>query len=193
MDLAGINILSRQAHQAYQFEGRIEYNSFEYARVSQGSGEDVLEIGKSESLSIEFTLSMLQERSATKISANLPNIPQDPSALGANLDTSPEATADRIVDFATGFLGAFAQQHPELSEDEALMEFMDLIRSAIEEGFAQAREIIEAMNAMTGELDDTINQTYDLVQQKLDEFYDLIMQQIQAGQEANQETEVMAA
>jgi len=197
MNTGAVSSMGQSAIQAYQLSGRIEYESYEYARVSSSSGPggmtDVLELGRGEKITVEFSLSILQERTQSKIDARFPEssgigLPFDP-----NLDTSPGATAQRIVDFATGFFGVFRGQHTEMSDQEALNAFMDLIGGAIDEGFAQAREIIESLNAMTSELGDTIGQTYDLVQDKLQSFYDMIMEQLQAGGEAVDNMEVMAA
>lgn len=67
-----------------------------------------------------------------------------------------ENTSQRIVDFATSFYG--------IAESTG-KEYFHLIRSAIEEGFNQAREIL-------GELPDEVSEltkrTYELVMEKLD-------------------------
>ena len=67
-----------------------------------------------------------------------------------------ENTSQRIVDFAVSFMDIF---------EGSGNEFLDTIKSAIEEGFKQARE-------MLGELDDQvsslIDDTYSLVMDKLD-------------------------
>ena len=67
-----------------------------------------------------------------------------------------ENTSQRIVDFATSFLDVF-----EGSGDE----FLSMIKDAIDDGFAQARDIL-------GELPDTVNElvddTYSLAMKKLD-------------------------
>lgn len=62
---------------------------------------------------------------------------------------SPEAVSDRIVDFAKSISGG--------NKDK-----LDLLRDAIEEGFAQAKEF------MGGELPEISSKTYDMIQEKLD-------------------------
>ncbi len=39
-------------------------------------------------------------------------------AYDSGVDVSPEATAERILSFSTGFYGQYREQHPELSEPE---------------------------------------------------------------------------
>jgi hypothetical protein len=67
-----------------------------------------------------------------------------------------ENTSQRIVDFATSFLGAFKGSGEE---------FLSMIKDAIDKGFSQARDI-------TGDLPDPVaklvNNTHDLVMKKLD-------------------------
>ncbi|HNT35160.1 MAG TPA: DUF5610 domain-containing protein, partial [bacterium] len=161
MNAAAIGYSNDRAIQSYSLSGRLEYQSYEYAKVSRTNGAsgltDIVELGRGEKVSIEFTLSMVQERTQSKIAARLPEAPSTPGLPSfQGLDTSPEATAQRIVDFATAFLGAYKEQHPELGDVEALEEFMELIRGAIDEGFAQAKDIIDSLNALTPELNQTI-------------------------------------
>ncbi len=85
-------------------------------------------------------------------------------------DFSPEATAERIVNLATGFFGLYQQQNPDEAPDSALSNFLSTIRDAIDEGFEEAREILTSLRALTDEISNTIDETYDLVQQGLDRF-----------------------
>ncbi|MDO6506564.1 DUF5610 domain-containing protein [Colwellia sp. 4_MG-2023] len=93
-------------------------------------------------------------------------------AYESGLDFSPEATAERIVSFSTQFLGAFREQNPDLSEEESLNAFMDVIGSGIDQGFGEAKDILGGLNVLEGEVSDTINTTYDLVQEGLQAFVD---------------------
>lgn len=88
-----------------------------------------------------------------------------------NLDTSPEATAKRIVDFATGFLGVYAENHGDEDEKGRLDGFMSLIRDAIDKGFADARDILTGIADISGPISDNIDKTYELTQKGLDEFH----------------------
>ena len=90
----------------------------------------------------------------------------------AGIDVSPEATADRIVSFSTGLFSLFQQQHSSLSEPEQVDRFLDVIGGGIDQGFSEARDILEGLGVLKGEIADNIDKTYDLVQEGLSAFRD---------------------
>ena len=79
------------------------------------------------------------------------------SLLESGTDFSPEATANRIVEFATGFYGQYQANNPEMSEKEQLEGFSTMIKGAIEEGFAGAQEMLEGL----GEIDSDVQAGID--------------------------------
>jgi len=97
----------------------------------------------------------------------------------SGLDVSPDATADRIVSLSTAFFGSYQQQHPELSQEEALTKFTDLISGGIDTGFSEAREILGGLNVLEGDIASNIDSTYDLVQEKLAAFIESFNQDSQ--------------
>ena len=101
-----------------------------------------------------------------------PEFGSDAIQKSAGIDISPEATADRIVSLSTAFLGAFQRQNPELDEEDALDRFMEIIGSGIEQGFAEARKILDGLQVLNGDIATNIDSTYDLVQQGLQDFRD---------------------
>ncbi len=92
------------------------------------------------------------------------------TAYDSGIDVSPEATAERIVSLSTAFFDQYLQQHPEMDQEEALVAFTDIIRSGIETGFAEARNILAGLNVLEGEIAANIDKTYDLVQEGLKSF-----------------------
>jgi hypothetical protein len=92
------------------------------------------------------------------------------ASVNSELDVSPQATADRIVSQSTGFFAAFAEQNPDLTEQEALTKFTNIISSGIDKGFSEARDILEGLSVLQGEIADNIDQTYRLVQSGLSAF-----------------------
>ncbi len=88
----------------------------------------------------------------------------------AEIDTSPEATATRIADFALNFFESFRANHEELGDEEAKQAFVDLILPAIEEGISEARGILEALSALDPDTDASIDTIYDAVLNRIDEF-----------------------
>lgn len=92
------------------------------------------------------------------------------AAYDADLDVNPEATAERIISLSTAFFGAYQEQHSELSEGDALTAFVDVISGGIDQGFAEAREILSGLNVLEGDVATNIDQTYELVQARLSDF-----------------------
>ncbi|HDY85633.1 hypothetical protein LCGC14_0922820 [marine sediment metagenome] len=102
------------------------------------------------------------------------------SAYDSGIDVSPDATADRIVSLSTAFFGAYQKQHPELSQEDALTQFTDIISSGINTGFSEARDILKGLNVLDGDIASNIDLTYDLVQKKLTDFIDSFGQTAEA-------------
>lgn len=94
------------------------------------------------------------------------------NAYDSGLDVSPEATADRIVSLSTAFFDAYKGQNPNLSEEEALTKFIDVISGGIDTGFGEARDILSGLSVLEGDIATNIDSTYDLVQEKLQAFVD---------------------
>jgi hypothetical protein len=93
-----------------------------------------------------------------------------------NEDTSPQATADRIVSFATNFYQAFREQNPELNDEDGLEQFMQEIGKGIDQGFADARDILTGLKKLEGKVADDIDETYSLIQQGLQDFRERMQQ-----------------
>lgn len=93
-------------------------------------------------------------------------------AYESGIDFSPEATADRIVSLSTQFLGSYREQHPEMDEEELLTSFVDIISGGIDQGFGEAKEILEGLNVLEGDVANNIDKTYELVQTGLQSFVD---------------------
>ena len=91
-------------------------------------------------------------------------IPED-----ATLDTSEEATAGRIVDFALGFFQQYAENNNLKDDEEGRAQFAEFIGGAIMQGIAEARDILSALKALDGNPFD-IDQTSDIIQSRLDDF-----------------------
>jgi len=79
-----------------------------------------------------------------------------PSDIWAKLQDyfSPEKTADRILDFATGFFGKSKEFREGGNTEEARGKFAELMKNAIGKGFAQAQSIL-------GKLPETVQKTID--------------------------------
>lgn len=88
----------------------------------------------------------------------------------AGLDVTPEATAGRIVSLSTAFFGKYQEMHPDMSQEEALTKFTDIISGGIDKGFAEARDILDGLGVLEGDIETNIDKTYTLVQDGLKSF-----------------------
>lgn len=89
----------------------------------------------------------------------------------ATFDPSPESVSDMISGFAIANFGRYHQQHPEMSEQEALDKYQDVIGGAINKGYNEAIEIIQGLGIDDEKTMDTIGRTHDLIFEKLDRFF----------------------
>ncbi|MEE9543467.1 MAG: DUF5610 domain-containing protein [Thermodesulfobacteriota bacterium] len=87
-------------------------------------------------------------------------------------DYTPEAVANRIVQFSTAFFESYKRQNPSMSEEDALNNFMGIIEGAIETGINEAKDILEGLKVLEGNVDTNIEKTYQLIREGLDRFRD---------------------
>jgi hypothetical protein len=101
-------------------------------------------------------------------------------------DNTPEGTASRIVSLSTAFYDAFKQQHAGEDEQDVLNKFIDTLKKGVDQGFKEAREVLDGLKVLNGDIASNIDKTYDLVQQGYADF-------ISAHQPKQQEAETQAA
>ncbi len=141
------------------------------AQGSKASAKDVVEFGKGKAVSNNDAMNMVVERALDKLRSVVSDarkelgLPED-----AEIDTSPDATADRIVGFALGFWDKYAKQHGLEDTEEGRQAFADFIGGAINKGIGEARGILTALSALSPEIDDNINKTSDIIQNRLKDF-----------------------
>lgn len=92
------------------------------------------------------------------------------SALESGLDVSPDATADRIVSLTTALFSRFQDANPNMEGAELIDHFVDVIGGGIEQGFNEARDILDGMGVLEGDIASNIDLTSELVTQKLEQF-----------------------
>ncbi|MBE7561029.1 DUF5610 domain-containing protein [bacterium] len=175
----GVSLTAAYERQAFSLSANYQLQSEQLLLTGQPAGEgrgsgDVLAIGSSETLNLSVSLEIVVERAYARLQGRLgaEGVPTGDLPARPDLgDYSPEAVADRIVGFATGFLGAYLENHADEPQDEAVSAFQQLIRDAIEEGFRQARDILNSLSALSPEIGGVIDETFQLTMQKLDEFF----------------------
>jgi hypothetical protein len=105
-------------------------------------------------------------------------------------DFSPEATAGRIVEFSVGFYGQYEAQFA--GEGEALESFVGLIGGAVDQGFADARAMLEGFEEMTSDLWDNVQRTQELTMDGIGAFAEAIRSQGAEAPTENATTEQVA-
>ena len=146
-----------------------------YSKQTQNSAtalaQDSLDLGTSGPLSTKDAIDIVTERSMNKL---LEVVNQARADLGipegSVLDTSPEATAQRITDFALGFFEKYLENNPGLEGEEARKQYADFIGGAINQGVEEARGILDALSALNPDVENHITSITDLIQQHLDAF-----------------------
>jgi hypothetical protein len=108
-----------------------------------------------------------------------------PDALQAKMseDNSPEATAGRILSLSTGFFDAYAAQRPNDDPDLVAKDFVELIRGGFEQGFNEARDILQGLQVFNGDIESGVMKTYELVQKGYDDF---LASKLAGGQQAEE-------
>ncbi len=82
---------------------------------------------------------------------------------------SPEATASRIASFALGFFPMFAADNPDMTYEQQVTAFEQMVDGAVSQGFSEALAIL---GNMPDEVSNQINDTMNLVRDKLSSFFD---------------------
>lgn len=94
----------------------------------------------------------------------------------SGIDTSPEATAERIVGFATSLFTIYQKQKPSEDKEQQLNDFMDVIGKGINQGFDDAKKILTGLKVFEGEVEEGVGKTYELVLQGLQSFRDKMLE-----------------
>ncbi|MTV38103.1 DUF5610 domain-containing protein [Duganella radicis] len=88
----------------------------------------------------------------------------------ASQDNTPEGTASRIVSLSTAFYEAYQQQHPGDDGTETLNNFINTLKKGVDQGFKEARDVLQGLKVLNGDIASNIDKTYDLVQQGFSDF-----------------------
>ena len=98
-------------------------------------------------------------------------------------DNSPEATAGRIVSFITNMFDLYKKNNPDKDDAGNIDDYMNLIFKGVDQGFKEARGILESLNVLQGDIASNIDKTYDLVQKALGDFINKVKGGKQEGED----------
>lgn len=139
--------------QSFSIESRTDSVSFS-AKVSTGDAQNIVV-----DRAFEQLRAVVEEARAEL------GIPE-----GETLDLSPEATGDRIADFALNFFTQYAENNGLADDEEGRAQFADFIGGAINQGIEEARGILTALNALNPDVTQGIESTASHIQGRLDDF-----------------------
>jgi len=163
-----IRVSSMQV-QSYLFQ----QNLYVASRVLPASGEmrspDRVDIG-SDGITPGGAFKVVTERVLSKIQAVVEEARELLGVGPAPIDTSPEATADRIFNFATGFFETYLAQHPELDDQTARESFVDLVWGAVQQGIQEARDILTAIAPINDSVDAGIDRIAQILEERFIQF-----------------------
>lgn len=109
-------------------------------------------------------------------------------------DNTPEGTAGRIASLSTAFFEAFKAKHPGEDQTKLVDHFLETIKKGIDQGFKEARDILQGLDVLKGDIASNIDKTYELVQKKLDDFRSSMLgQQTPAAQPSGTEKGTQAS
>ncbi|NUT63189.1 DUF5610 domain-containing protein [Herbaspirillum sp. C9C3] len=112
-----------------------------------------------------------------------PQLGDNAIQTAATQDNSPEATAGRIVSFITNMFDLFKQNNPDKEDASNIDDYMNLIFKGVDQGFKEARGILDSLNVLQGDIAGNIDKTYDLVQKALGDFINKVKGGKQEGED----------
>ncbi|MFL0799597.1 MAG: DUF5610 domain-containing protein [Agarilytica sp.] len=101
------------------------------------------------------------------------------------IDVSPQATADRIISFSTAFFSQYQEQNQDMGLEEQVDSFLSLIGGGVDQGFSEAREILDGFGVLEGTVKEDIDKTYELVFEGYENFRDQILGKSEISDTAN--------
>ena len=142
------------SYQSFRFEAQVDYVSFSSSTLSEGDAQNIVLNRAFEKL-----------RAVVAEAREALGIPE-----GQEVDTSPEATANRIADFALNFFAQYAENNGLADDEEGRAQFAEFIGDAINQGIDEARGILTALSALNDDTGSAIDQIAEFVQSRLDNF-----------------------
>lgn len=133
--------------------------------------KDVLQLTSGKGVTSNQALNLVRERAYEQLRGIVSQARAD---LGipetAELDTSPEATADRIVNFALQFFSKYAENNKLQNDEAGRGQFAEFIGAAIGKGIDEARGILQGLQVLNPQVGAQIDETAGIIQQRLDDF-----------------------
>ena len=182
------NITSSILPKSEQFEldSKRDPKEIDLQVISDSVSDDLVEVALDD---VYKGLTVLGQKVISKLEEILGDkLPEGGIAALNPEEQTPEATSQRIVDGVTALLPVFEAQNPDLEGEELLNEFMSTIRGGIEQGYAEAMDILDSIGALQFDsVTSGIEKTMELVEEKLQAFESNYRENV-LGQEKKEET-----
>ena len=126
---------------------------------------DRVEISLTANMTVEAANGVMEDSVVEQINKAIQEAGIDLTVEDAHrneVDVSPEATAQEIVNYAAGFLEGFRQNYLGESGESQIRGFMTLIRGAISDGLQQARHFLDGITTLDESIQENIDRTYEL-------------------------------
>jgi hypothetical protein len=121
-------------------------------------------------------LSLVYKSSIENLNEQLrPTLGNNAIQSAMSQDNSPEGTAGRIVSLSTGLFELYKKSYPGEDESKVLDRFMKVIQRGVDQGFKEARGILQGMGVLDMKVGDStiggnIDKTYSLITQGFADF-----------------------
>jgi hypothetical protein len=145
--------VSMRANVKQTFEGSVTAQGADGAKISAYSKQ-------TSEVNVQVDIRMTQAQQVVAAQS---------AAIDQQNQFTPEATAQRITDFALSFFPMYASQHKDQTLEQQVDGYKKLVGGAVDQGFAEAGKIL---GDLPKGVSDQIQQTHDLVWQKLSSFSD---------------------
>ena len=117
-----------------------------------------------------FSSQLLVEQISIRITARIETV-SIAAEESMPQDFSAEATAVRIFEFSTSFFGVYQSQNPDESLESAMAGFEQLIRDAIDEGFGEARDVLDQLGRLDEQITGFVDEIFSVLDTLLDDFF----------------------
>jgi len=132
---------------------------------------DILQLGGGEKVSEGKAQGIVLERAYERLRQVVGAAREELGiAEGTELDTSPEATANRIADFALGFFSKYAENNGLANDEEGRRKYVEFIGKAVTQGIDEARGILGALNALNPNISANIDKTAEVIGKRFEDF-----------------------
>jgi hypothetical protein len=170
------NVTDGQQNQVYQSQQQLLQFEASYSQTSVSLSMSTEDLNQTLKVAYDKAIEVINTELEGTHGANAIQ-----NAYDSGVDVSPEATAKRIVSFATGFYDTYRGRNKDLTDEQAVDGYMQVIGDAIDKGFKEAEEILTALNVFQGEIKENVGLTYDLVQEGLADYKEQKLESLAAG------------